>query len=65
MKTSKQIKNQIEQLVRDIDSLTEGYSFATNENYQEFKDIAESAVVALDELEELLEGDDELKLLAD
>ena len=53
----------IQGLIRDIDSLIK-YSndFATEEAKDEFLDEIETAVTALDALEDLIDGDESLKL---
>lgn len=54
----------IQGLIRDIDSLIK-YSndFATEEAKDEFLDEIETAVTALDALEDLIDGDESLKLV--
>lgn len=52
----------IQALIREVDTLTK-YSdnFATEDAKEEFLDEIEAAVVALDSLEDLVDGDDALK----
>lgn len=52
----------IQALIREVDELTK-YSdnFATEDAKEEFLDEIEAAVVALDSLEDLVDGDDALK----
>ncbi len=56
------IRIKIQGLIREIDSLTK-YSdnFATEDAKEEFLDEIEAAVVALDSLEDLVDGDEALK----
>ena len=56
------IRIKIQGLIREIDSLTK-YSdnFVTEDAKDEFLDEIEAAVVALDSLEDLVDGDEALK----
>ena len=52
----------IQQIIRDLDSLSEvSKDFATEDAREEFLDEIESAVVSLDTLEGLIDGDAALK----
>ncbi len=53
----------IQQIIRDLDSLSEvSKDFATEDAREEFLDEIETAVTALDALEDLIYGDESLKL---
>lgn len=55
-------KLKIESLRREIDGLGKGYHFLGNETNEEFLDLKESAIIDLDEIEKLIEGNEALKL---
>lgn len=59
--TATRIKHDIKALIARMDELGKGYVFFTEENEENFAEVRESLVIGLDELEEIIEGDEALK----
>ena len=59
--TATRLKHDINALIKSMDALGDGFKFFTEENRENFLEVKESLVIGLDELEEIVEGDEALK----
>lgn len=59
--TATRVKHDIKALIARMDELGKEYTFFAEENKDNFAEVKESLVIGLDELEEIIEGDEALK----